>query len=72
MWLTMQRPTCAVPKPPFVRNVLGIAAGYGLLTLEGPDHQALRRFMNQAFAFKYLNDRTWGRVNMKERGRGDG
>lgn len=44
------------PKPPFVRDVLGIAAGYGLLTLEGPDHTALRRFMNQAFAFKYLHE----------------
>lgn len=46
-----------VPKPSFVRDVLGITAGYGLLTLEGVDHQAQRRFMNQAFAFKYLHER---------------
>lgn len=47
------------PKPPFVRQVLGIVAGYGLLTLEGVDHQQQRRFMNQAFAYKYLHEREF-------------
>lgn len=47
------------PKPPFLKDVLGIAAGYGLLTMEGSEHQALRRFMNPAFAFKYLHEREY-------------
>lgn len=35
--------------------MLGVPAGYGLLTLEGAPHLALRKFMNRAFAFKYLH-----------------
>ena len=42
------------PKPPFLRDLLGIVAGYGLLTLEDSPHQQMRRFMNNAFAIKYL------------------
>lgn len=34
--------------------MLGLAAGYGLLTLEDKHHGDMRRFMNNAFAYKYL------------------
>jgi len=42
------------PKPHFLKHVLGVLAGYGLLTHEGKDHADLRRFMNNAFAFKHI------------------
>ncbi|PWN46321.1 cytochrome P450 [Ceraceosorus guamensis] len=41
-------------KPSFVRSLLGIVAGYGLLTLEDREHVDMRRFMNGAFAFKWV------------------
>lgn len=30
------------PKPKWASNILGITAGYGLLTMEGQEHSALR------------------------------
>lgn len=41
-----------------MRNVLGIAAGYGLLTVTGDEHRLMRRAMNPAFSIPNLSSRT--------------
>lgn len=55
------------PKPSYLRDLLGIAAGYGLLTLEGSEHQELRRWMNPAFRLNFLHEReAHGRTKQRE------
>ncbi|KAI5117975.1 hypothetical protein M0805_004908 [Coniferiporia weirii] len=46
------------PRPDFLRNVLGIAAGYGLLTVTGDEHRTMRRSMNPAFSISSLTAQT--------------
>ncbi|KAH8110546.1 cytochrome P450 [Phellopilus nigrolimitatus] len=42
------------PRPDYLRNVLGITAGYGLLTVTGDEHRMMRRAMNPAFSIQVL------------------
>ncbi|KAE8215486.1 hypothetical protein CF327_g1238 [Tilletia walkeri] len=44
------------PKPSYLRLILGQVAGEGLLTLEGPEHSSLRKFLSRAFAPRYLQE----------------
>ncbi|KAL9935485.1 hypothetical protein V8E36_005833 [Tilletia maclaganii] len=44
------------PKPSYLRRILGQVAGEGLLTLEGPEHSSLRKFLSRAFAPRYLQE----------------
>jgi cytochrome P450 len=37
-----------------MRNILGIVAGYGLLTVTGDVHRQMRKFMNPAFSLTNL------------------
>lgn len=37
-----------------MRNILGIVAGFGLLTVEGKEHRQMRRAMNPAFGLQHL------------------
>ncbi|KAF8587077.1 cytochrome P450, partial [Ramaria rubella] len=46
------------PRPDFLRNVLGITAGYGLLTVTGNEHKQMRRAMNPAFSISNLMAQT--------------
>ncbi|KAL5531870.1 hypothetical protein ACEPAF_5433 [Sanghuangporus sanghuang] len=46
------------PRPSFMRNILGIVAGYGLLTVTGDEHRQMRRFMNPAFSIPSLSAQT--------------
>ncbi|KAL1715868.1 cytochrome P450 [Schizophyllum commune] len=46
------------PRPDFMRNVLGIVAGNGLLTVEGQEHKLMRRAMNPAFSLPNLAAQT--------------
>ncbi|KAL5512545.1 hypothetical protein ACEPAG_3198 [Sanghuangporus baumii] len=46
------------PRPSFMRNILGIVAGYGLLTVTGDEHRQMRRFMNPAFSIASLSAQT--------------
>ncbi|KAK0537462.1 hypothetical protein OC834_000804 [Tilletia horrida] len=43
-------------KPSYLRRILGQVAGEGLLTLEGPEHTSLRKFLSRAFAPRYLQE----------------
>ncbi|CAK5271810.1 unnamed protein product [Mycena citricolor] len=42
------------PRPQFMRDVLGLVAGYGLLTITGDEHKSLRKAMNPAFSIANL------------------
>ncbi|KAJ7057867.1 cytochrome P450 [Mycena amicta] len=42
------------PRPQFMRDILGLVAGYGLLTLTGDEHKQLRKSMNPAFSIQNL------------------
>ena len=46
-------------QPDFMRNVLGIVAGNGLLTVEGQEHKLMRKAMNPAFSLPNLAARQW-------------
>lgn len=46
------------PRPDFMRNLLGIVAGYGLLTVTGNVHKQMRKFMNPAFSISNLMAQT--------------
>ncbi|KAF7325693.1 hypothetical protein MKEN_00419400 [Mycena kentingensis (nom. inval.)] len=46
------------PRPPFLRHILGLVAGYGLLTITGDEHKRLRRAMNPAFSISNLSEQT--------------
>jgi hypothetical protein len=42
------------PRPRFMRHILGLVAGYGLLTVTGNDHKQMRKAMNPAFSIPNL------------------
>ncbi|KAF8175771.1 cytochrome P450 [Pholiota molesta] len=42
------------PRPKFMRDVLGFATGYGLLTVTGNEHKQMRKAMNPAFSLPNL------------------
>ncbi|KZV84536.1 cytochrome P450 [Exidia glandulosa HHB12029] len=42
------------PRPAFLRKVLGIVTGYGLLTVTGDEHRLMRKTMNPAFSIQHL------------------
>lgn len=42
------------PKPPMAWKLLGLIAGYGLLTVEGDTHKKMRKTMNPAFSLTNL------------------
>ena len=42
-----------------MRNILGIVAGYGLLTVTGDEHRMMRRAMNPAFSIPSLTARMF-------------
>ncbi|KJA18896.1 hypothetical protein HYPSUDRAFT_69561 [Hypholoma sublateritium FD-334 SS-4] len=42
------------PRPKFMRDVLGFATGYGLLTVTGNEHKQMRKTMNPAFSLPNL------------------
>ncbi|KAJ7624697.1 cytochrome P450 [Roridomyces roridus] len=46
------------PRPPFLRGVLGLMAGHGLLTAIGEDHKRLRKAMNPAFSVQSIMAQT--------------
>ncbi|KAJ7223114.1 cytochrome P450 [Mycena pura] len=46
------------PRPQFLRDILGLVAGYGLLTVTGDEHKQLRRAMNPAFSIPNLTAQT--------------
>ncbi|KAF7316493.1 hypothetical protein MIND_00168400 [Mycena indigotica] len=46
------------PRPAFLRNILGLVAGYGLLTVTGDEHKQLRKAMNPAFSLSNLMAQT--------------
>jgi cytochrome P450 len=48
-----------VRKPYYLRKILGLIAGRGLLTVTGDAHRKMRRAMNPAFALQNLMARTW-------------
>lgn len=43
-----------LPQPKFMRDVLGFATGYGLLTVTGNEHKQMRKTMNPAFSLPNL------------------
>ncbi|KAG5645437.1 hypothetical protein DXG03_006261 [Asterophora parasitica] len=42
------------PRPGFMRHILGLIAGYGLLTVTGNEHKQMRKFINPAFSIPGL------------------
>ncbi|KAF5367336.1 hypothetical protein D9615_010281 [Tricholomella constricta] len=46
------------PRPGFMRDILGLTAGYGLLTVTGNEHKQMRKFMNPAFSIPSLMAQT--------------
>ncbi|KAK7044529.1 cytochrome P450 [Favolaschia claudopus] len=46
------------PRPDFMRDVLGLVAGHGLLTTTGDEHKKLRKAMNPAFSVTNLMAQT--------------
>ncbi|KAI0042708.1 cytochrome P450 [Auriscalpium vulgare] len=46
------------PRPGFLRNLFGLLAGYGLLTVTGNDHRQMRKAMSPAFSSVNLMART--------------
>lgn len=49
-------------QPTFMRNALGLVAGYGLLTVTGNEHKQMRKSMNPAFSIPNLMARELFRV----------
>ncbi|EKM75454.1 hypothetical protein AGABI1DRAFT_132240 [Agaricus bisporus var. burnettii JB137-S8] len=47
------------PRPGFLRHILGLVAGYGLLTVTGDEHRQMRRAMNPAFSIPNLMSQTY-------------
>ena len=50
---------CKIFKPDFMRKLLGIVAGFGLLTVTGETHRQMRKFMNPAFSLSNLMAREY-------------
>ncbi|KAL9708590.1 hypothetical protein Ac2012v2_008259 [Leucoagaricus gongylophorus] len=46
------------PRPGYIRNILGIVTGYGLLTVTGDEHKQMRKAMNPAFSIPNLMAQT--------------
>ncbi|EIM88719.1 cytochrome P450 [Stereum hirsutum FP-91666 SS1] len=46
------------PRPAYMRNILGMVAGYGLLTVTGNEHRQMRKTMNPAFSLSNLIAQT--------------
>ncbi|KAK7437940.1 hypothetical protein VKT23_018375 [Stygiomarasmius scandens] len=46
------------PRPGFLRNILGLVTGYGLLTVTGDEHKQMRKAMNPAFSIPNLMAQT--------------
>ncbi|TFK57629.1 cytochrome P450 [Heliocybe sulcata] len=46
------------PRPDFMRNILGMAAGYGLLTVTGDEHKMMRKVLTPAFSIPNLMAQT--------------
>lgn len=42
-----------------MRNILGMAAGFGLLTVTGDEHRLMRRALNPAFSIPSLTARMF-------------
>ncbi|PPQ77754.1 hypothetical protein CVT25_011188 [Psilocybe cyanescens] len=42
------------PRPSYLKNILGLVTGYGLLTVTGNDHRQMRKVMNPAFSISNL------------------
>ncbi|KAF9441620.1 cytochrome P450 [Macrolepiota fuliginosa MF-IS2] len=42
------------PRPQFMKGILGLVTGYGLLTVEKNEHRQMRRMMNPAFSLPNL------------------
>ncbi|KAF9448070.1 cytochrome P450 [Macrolepiota fuliginosa MF-IS2] len=47
------------PQPEFLRNILGLVTGYGLLTVTGDEHKQMRKAMNPAFSIPNLMSQTY-------------
>ncbi|KAJ7711568.1 cytochrome P450 [Mycena metata] len=54
----MVRDWLEYPRPQFMRDVLGLVAGHGLLTVTGDVHKQLRKAMNPAFSIPNLMAQT--------------
>ncbi|KAL0069273.1 hypothetical protein AAF712_003638 [Marasmius tenuissimus] len=46
------------PRPGFLRKILGLVTGYGLLTVTGEEHKQMRKAMNPAFSIPNLTAQT--------------
>ncbi|KAF9269706.1 cytochrome P450 [Marasmius fiardii PR-910] len=46
------------PRPGFLRKILGLVTGYGLLTVTGDEHKQMRKAMNPAFSIPNLTAQT--------------
>ncbi|ESK89408.1 cytochrome p450 [Moniliophthora roreri MCA 2997] len=46
------------PRPGFLRKILGLVTGYGLLTVTGDEHKQMRKAMNPAFSIPNLMAQT--------------
>lgn len=46
------------PRPDFMKNILGMVAGWGLLTVTGDEHKAMRKVLNPAFSIPSLTAQT--------------
>ncbi|KAF9005232.1 cytochrome P450 [Cyathus striatus] len=46
------------PRPKFMRDVLGLVTGYGLLTVTGDEHKQMRKSMNPAFSIPNIMAQT--------------
>ncbi|KAG6831946.1 hypothetical protein H0H92_006547 [Tricholoma furcatifolium] len=48
----------AYPRPSFLRHILGLVTGYGLLTVTGNEHRQMRKAINPAFSIPNLMAQT--------------
>ncbi|KAF8916319.1 cytochrome P450 [Mucidula mucida] len=46
------------PRPRYLRKILGMVTGYGLLTVTGDEHRQMRKAMNPAFSITNLTAQT--------------
>jgi len=46
-------------QPAYLRHILGLITGYGLLTVTGNDHKQMRKAINPAFAIPNIMHRKW-------------
>ncbi|KAG6872955.1 hypothetical protein C0995_004839 [Termitomyces sp. Mi166 len=46
------------PRPSFLRHILGLVTGYGLLTVTGDEHRQMRKAINPAFSIPNLMAQT--------------